>query len=203
FFGATPEILARIINKKIEVDAIAGSINRGDTDDNDSKFENELLNSKKDLDEHKFVIDYLKSALNNIGENISFNEKPSVKKLKNIQHLLTKISADLKNTSGIMNILSELHPTPAVCGIPKEAALNLIKKIENQRRGLYSGIIGWFNLNNEGEFAVSIRSAVTKGNKLTTFAGNGIVEGSEPDEEFKETEMKLKPILSLFNEKKD
>jgi menaquinone-specific isochorismate synthase len=101
-----------------------------------------------------------------------------------------------------MEILSELHPTPAVCGYPKETALNLIKKIENQRRGLYSGIIGWFNPNNEGEFAVAIRSAVTYGNKLIAYAGSGIVEGSEPDAEFEETEMKLKPILSLFNEKK-
>jgi len=203
FFGATPELLARISNHKIEVDAIAGSINRGATDDEDKKLETILLNNKKDLDEHQYVRDHLTNALKNFGDNISFNKTPSVKKLKNIQHLLTKITAELKDTSRIMSILSELHPTPAVCGFPKDAALNLIKKIENQKRGLYSGIIGWFNLNNEGEFAVSIRSAVTRGNKLSAFAGNGIVEGSEPDDEFEETEMKLKPILSLFNEKKD
>ncbi len=203
FFGATPELLARISNNKLEVDAIAGSINRGETDMEDKKLETELLNNKKDLDEHQYVLEHLIAALNNIGNNINFNKTPSVKKLKNIQHLLTNISAELKDNTSVMNILSELHPTPAVCGCPKEAALNLIKKIETQKRGLYSGIIGWFNLNNEGEFVVSIRSAITKGNKLIAFAGNGIVEGSDPDDEFEETEMKLKPILSLFNEKKD
>jgi len=203
FFGATPELLARISNHKIEVDAIAGSINRGTTDEEDSKLESNLLQSEKDIDEHQYVLEHLTKALNNIGINISLDKTPSVKKLKNIQHLLTKISAELKNDTSIMNILSELYPSPAVCGFPKDAALNFIKKIENQKRGLYSGIIGWFNLNNEGEFAVSIRSAITKGNKLIAFAGGGIVEGSDPDNEFEETELKLKPILSLFNEKKN
>ena len=202
FFGATPEVLARISGKAMEVDAIAGSINRGANDDEDKKLESELLNSKKNLDEHQYVIEHLTKALNNFG-TINFTKPPSVKRLRNIQHLFTKISVELKDTATIMSILNELHPTPAVCGFPKDASLNLVKKIENQKRGLYSGIIGWFNLNNEGEFAVSIRSALTRGNKLWAFAGNGIVEGSDPDDEFEETEMKLKPILSLFNEKKD
>ncbi|RPI74392.1 MAG: isochorismate synthase, partial [Ignavibacteriales bacterium] len=208
FFGATPELLAKISDKKIELNAIAGSAKRGTSPEDDSKLESELLNNKKDLDEHSYVLEHLKETLKNFSENISYDKIPSVKKFKNIQHLSTRISASLKDNSGIMNILKEVHPTPAVCGYPKETALNLIKKTESQKRGLYSGIIGWFNFNNEGEFAVSIRSAITKGNKLTAYAGGGIVEGSEPDAEFEETEMKLKPILSLFterseNEKKD
>lgn len=203
FFGATPELLTRIYDNKIEVDAIAGSIDRGGTNEEDNKFESDLLNSKKDFNEHQYVLEHLITNLKNISKNISFSDAPEVKKLKNIQHLFTKISAELKDNTGLMNLLKQLHPTPAVCGFPKDAALNLIKKIENQRRGLYSGIIGWFNFNNEGEFSVSIRSALTKGNKLIAYAGSGIVEGSEPDSEFEETELKLKPILSLFNEKKD
>jgi menaquinone-specific isochorismate synthase len=199
FFGATPELLTKISNSGIEVDAIAGSIDRGKTDEEDAHLESMLLSSKKDLDEHRYVLEHLISALKTVGDNITFGETPSVKKLKNIQHLNTKIKADIKSSTSIMNILKELHPTPAVCGFPKDSALNQIKKVENLKRGLYSGIIGWFNLNNEGEFAVSIRSAITSGNKLSAFAGSGIVEGSEPDAEFDETEMKLKPILSLFS----
>ena len=209
FFGITPELLARVSVNKIEADAIAGSNNRSTSAAEDSKLEADLLNSKKDLDEHQYVLNHFTSAFKKFSENITFNAKPSVKKLKNIRHLLTKITADLKDDASLMNILKELHPTPAVCGYPKDAALNLIKKIENQKRGLYSGIVGWFNLNVNGEFAVSIRSAISRGNKLIAYAGSGIVEGSTPDAEFEETEMKLKPILSLFserpagNEKKD
>lgn len=203
FFGATPELLARVSDRKLEAEAVAGSISRGSSNDEDRKLETALLNSKKDIDEHQYVLDYLLNSLKDISKNILFNEKPSVRKLKNIQHLLTNITAELNDDTSLMSVLKELHPTPAVCGFPKDTALNLIKKIENQKRGLYSGIIGWFNLDNEGEFSVSIRSALIKGNKLTAFAGGGIVENSDPDAEFEETEMKFKPILSLFNEKKD
>ncbi len=203
FFGATPELITKLSGGKIHIDAIAGSIGRGKTDLEDLELEKILTSNKKDLEEHRYVLEHFKSVIDNFGENIALDEFPSVKRLKNIQHLLTTIVGDLKPDTSIMNILRELHPTPAVCGFPKDTALNLIKKIENQRRGLYSGIIGWFNFNNEGEFAVAIRSAVTYGNKLVAYAGSGIVEGSEPESEFEETEMKLKPILSLFDEKKD
>jgi menaquinone-specific isochorismate synthase len=203
FFGATPELLAKISKHKLSMDAIAGSTGRSVSGNEDSRLETDLLSSKKNLNEHQYVFNYLTNVLKKIGKDITYNENPSVKKLKNIQHLSTKISAELKDEISLINIIKELHPTPAVCGYPKDQALNLIKKIENQKRGLYSGIIGWFNQNGEGEFAVSIRSAVTRGNKLTAYAGGGIIEGSEPDAEFEETEMKLKPILSLFNEKKD
>jgi len=201
FFGATPELLTKISGGQIEVDAIAGSIERGESEAEDIQLEKKLSLNKKDLEEHRYVLDQLKISLKNIGEDLTFNETPSVKKLKNIQHLVTKMTAKINNGISIMSILKELHPTPAVCGFPKDTALNLIKKLESQRRGLYSGIIGWFNLYNEGEFAVAIRSAVTTANKLAAYAGGGIVEGSEPDAEFEETEIKLKPILSLFNEK--
>ena len=203
FFGATPELIAKLSDGKIHIDAIAGSIGRGKTELEDLELEKILTSNKKDLDEHRYVLEHFRNVIDNFGENITLDEIPSVKRLKNIQHLLTKIVGDLKPDTSVMNILRELHPSPAVCGFPKDAALNLIKRIENQRRGLYSGIIGWFNFNNEGEFAVAIRSAVTYGNKLVAYAGNGIVEGSEPDVEFEETEMKFKPILSLFDEKKD
>lgn len=203
FFGATPELITKLSGGKIEIDAVAGSIGRGKTEKEDKGLEETLTTNKKDLDEHRYVLEHIKNVINNIGDKITLNETPSVKKLKNIQHLLTKTSANLKPDTSIMEILSELHPTPAVCGFPKDVALNLIKKNENQRRGLYSGIVGWFRPDNEGEFAVAIRSAVTYGNKLIAYAGSGIVKGSEPDAEFEETEMKLKPILSLFNEKKD
>jgi menaquinone-specific isochorismate synthase len=201
FFGASPELLARVFPDKIEIDAVAGSTARGSTEQEDNNLGRELASSDKSIKEHAYVLEHIKEVASSVSDEISFEEIPSVKKLKNIQHLFTRINVELKNDISIMNILKELHPTPAVCGFPKDTAVNLIKKIENQKRGLYSGITGWFNLYNEGEFAVAIRSALTYGNKLIAYAGSGILEGSEPDTEFNETEMKLQPILSLFNEK--
>jgi menaquinone-specific isochorismate synthase len=204
FFGATPEMLALFSKNKIELIAMAGSARRGKTEKEDLQEEKELIKSQKNLNEHKYVVDDIKNSISNFTSNFSCSINPIVKKLTNIQHLSSNISADINPGVTLMNLLKEIHPTPAVCGYPRESALNFIKKSESHQRGLYSGIIGWFNLTDEGEFAVAIRSALTYNNKLIAYVGGGIVEGSDPEDEFEETEMKLKAITSLFiNENKN
>ncbi|MHB8339482.1 MAG: isochorismate synthase [Ignavibacteriaceae bacterium] len=200
FFGATPEKLAKFYNGNLEVDALAGSAPRGNTPEDDLKIEMELLNDKKNYNEHSFVIDHIKDSISNFSSNIVVETNSHVRKLANIQHLWTKISASLDSSYTFHTLLKELYPTPAICGLPKDVSLQLIKKLEGYKRGLYSGIIGWFNFNDEGEFVIGIRSALTINNKLIAFAGCGIVENSDPDAEYQETELKLKTILSLFNE---
>ena len=100
----------------------------------------------------------------------------------------------------MFKIISSLFPTPAVCGIPKDLSLKMIEKSEDFDRGLFSGAVGWFNADNYGEFFVTIRSALIKEDKLYAYAGCGIVEGSDPKEEYEESILKLKPILSLFDD---
>jgi len=132
-------------------------------------------------------------------DKVEIDKNPIVKKLPNIQHLQTSVTGKLKSKDLIFKIISSLFPTPAVCGIPKEQSLKMIEKTEDFDRGLFAGVIGWFNADNYGEFFVTIRSALVKDNKLYAYAGCGIVEGSDPKEEYEETQLKLKPILSLFN----
>ncbi len=204
FFGATPEKLVEFKNGKIEIDALAGSAPRGSNPDEDAKLEKYLLNDGKNLNEHNIVIDHIKKSIIKHAQDLTIEKHYSIKKLANIQHIWSKISAKLLPSSSMLNLLKELFPTPAVCGFPKEAALQIIKKMEGYKRGLYAGIIGWFNFNDEGEFVVAIRSALTTNNKLIAYAGSGIVENSDPETEFKETELKLKTIMSLFiNENKN
>ena len=202
FFGATPERLVKFYNGILQIEALAGSASRGKTEEEDLVFEKNLLNSEKDIREHDFVVNHITDSISAHVEELTIDKKHLIKKLNNIQHISTSISAKMNSHNTPLNIVKELFPTPAVCGMPKEVSLNLIKKFENYYRGLYSGIIGWFNFNDEGEFAVAIRSALTYGNKLIAFAGCGIVEKSDPDSEYEETELKLKPILSIFNENK-
>ncbi len=198
FFGATPEKLAKFSNGRIEIDALAGSAARGNDPAEDALLESTLLNDAKNLNEHNIVIDYIKESISGITVNLKLEKHCAIKKLANIQHIWSKITAEIDSTSSMFGLLKELFPTPAVCGLPRDTALHLIKKSEGYKRGLYSGIIGWFNLDNEAEFAVALRSALTTGNKLTAYAGGGIVLDSDPDSEYKETELKLKTILSLF-----
>ena len=198
FFGATPEILGKFSQGEVQFDALAGSAPRGRNEKEDKEFEMKLFASAKDRAEHNFVIDHIKNALSSVCKEITEKEKLTVKKLSNIQHLLTIISAKLKPESSLFSVIKKIYPTPAICGSPQNKALHFIKKHENFRRGLYSGIIGWFNLENEGDFVVALRSALTYGNMLIAYAGSGIVQNSEADPEFAETELKLKPIMSLF-----
>ncbi len=203
FFGASPERLAYFNNSNIYIDALAGSAERGKTSEEDKKIEEKILRSKKNLNEHQYVVDFLKNVLSNYSEEVKIDNFCSVKKLNNIQHLMTDVSAVISNDNSIFHILKEIYPTPAICGFPKDESLSIVKKLEHQKRGLYSGIVGWFNLNDTGEFIIAIRSALQINNKVIAYAGGGIVSDSDPDEEYKETELKLKPILSLFkNENK-
>ncbi len=202
FFGASPEKLAKVSNGWVEADALAGSISRGNTPEEDLKLEAELLNSEKNLKEQKAVVEFIRDSFSSFSEEIIYNEKPQIRKLANIQHLWTPIKARLKTNSSIFSILKDIHPTPAICGVPWTNALVSIKKMENHSRGLFAGMVGWFNFDNEGEFAVAIRSAILKADHVHAFAGCGIVEGSDPESEFEETELKLQPILSLFKDEK-
>ncbi len=200
FFGATPEKLVKISGGIWEIDALAGSAPRGKSDEEDLTLEQALINDPKNLNEHNFVIKHIKESIASYCRNIKVNDEHSIRKLANIQHIWTKITAESDDPVPMLLLLKDLHPTPAVCGLPKDIALQFIKKNEGYRRGLYSGIVGWFNFNNDGDFAVAIRSALTTGNKLIAFAGGGIVNSSDPDEEFNETELKLNPIMALFED---
>jgi menaquinone-specific isochorismate synthase len=198
FFGVSPERLLKISDGIVETESLAGSIKRSANAREDILLSEQLLKSSKNLHEQQLVTDYITAKLEKYSYNITFNNKPELVKLENIQHLKTKFKALLKNDKFFYDLIKELHPTPAVCGFPKEAALNFILKNEGYERGLYSGIAGWFNLFEEGEFAVAIRSALINRKKLYTFSGCGIVEGSDAESEYEETEIKLKPILTIF-----
>jgi len=200
FFGASPERLIKFQNKKVTIDILAGSVSRGKNEEEERKFEMEMISSSKLQHEHDLVVHQMKKAISKYVSKI-YTHKIPFKKLFNIQHLHTILQSELLDDTNIFEIIEAIYPTGAICGEPKDKALSLLKKIEGYKRGLYSGIIGYFNLDDEGEFVIGIRSALLHENKLFVCAGCGIVEGSDPEIEFEETELKLKAILSLFDAK--
>ncbi len=194
FFGASPEKFLSVRDNNIEIDALAGSAPGNSTD-----IESELLN-KKNIKEHKYVIDFIGEAISKYAYDIRVDTSPQIKKLKNVQHLYTKINAKLNEDRNVLNLIDSMFPTPAVCGLPKQIARETINEIEKFDRGLFSGLIGWIDINFNCEFAVAIRSALYKKGELYLYAGAGIVEESVPEEEYDETEMKFHTILNLFHE---
>lgn len=198
FFGSSPELLAAFDKSDFRTEALAGSINRGSDEYEDSDLALLLSASIKNKKEHDFVIDHLRDNLQKHLIEIVIDETPVIKRLKNIQHLQTKINGKLKHQGKYFKIIQSIFPTPAICGIPTNLALNELELLEGFDRGLFSGIVGNFNLYGKAEFFVALRSALISNDILSAFAGCGIVEESVPEEEFQETELKLKPITSLF-----
>lgn len=198
FIGATPERLLQIRNGHLLTEAIAGSAPRGQTAGEDAKFARELLESEKDLHEHICVRDSILRRLEKVGVHGRAEANAQILLLANVQHLRTRIEAEVGESVHLLDILPEMHPTPAVGGSPREAAVPCIAELEQLERGLYAGVVGWFNHLNEGEVVVGIRSALIEGQTARLYAGAGIVEGSDPRKEMRETDIKLRALLDVL-----
>ncbi|EFH86797.1 isochorismate synthase [Ktedonobacter racemifer] len=195
FVGATPERLVSAQEGRMRTMALAGSAPRGHTPAEDEYIGQQQLYGTKIRQEHQFVIDLIRESLSELCNQIEIGEQPHVRKLKNIQHLETSIEGRLKPGHNLLEAVARLHPTPAVGGLPREAALKEIRDHEELDRGWYAGPLGWIDTRGNGEFAVALRSALLTGAKATLFAGNGIVASSDPEAEYTETNWKLPVML--------
>ena len=202
FFGSSPEMFLKVEGKIAEVESVAGSAPRSKKPVTDTKYEKFLQSSEKNRQEHIFVSKFISDILIQYSDKVKIIEEKQIRKLDNIQHLITRISAELNNKTNILELIDSLFPTPAVCGVPKEKAMQLIRNLEKHDRGLYSGLIGLMDFNGGCELAVSIRSALVKDNVVYAFAGAGLIKSSNSEEEFFETELKLNTILSLFRDER-
>jgi menaquinone-specific isochorismate synthase len=198
FIGASPERLVRVSKATLETEALAGSIRRGASASEDAALAAALLRSDKDLREHREVLDDIVARLTPLGIVPEFPAQPHIRRLANVQHLDTPVHAALPDTVHLLDVLAAMHPTPAVGGSPREAAVAQIRGLEGFPRGLYAGALGWLNARGGGEFFVGIRSALVHGSTARVFAGAGIVSGSTPEKEFAETELKFKAMLDAL-----
>lgn len=200
FIGATPERLARVSRGILETEALAGSAPRGGSASEDARHGGALLRSEKDRREQRLVLESICRRLAPLGLQAEFPAEPMLRKLANVQHLLTPVRAALPDGVRLLDVLARLHPTPAVGGSPRAAAVARIRELEGFSRGLYAGALGWLNARGGGEFFVGLRSALIDGAAARLFAGAGIVAGSDPAAELAETDLKFRALLSALAE---
>jgi len=198
FMGASPERLVSLNSRRILTDGLAGSTARGESAVEDLTLGRQLMASEKERSEHNFVVEDIRNSLQNWSRRVRHPDTPLLKKLNNVQHLYTPITAEVERDISIHQLIESLHPTPAVGGFPKEQAVRHITSIEGVDRGWYAGPVGWFNLSGNGEFAVAIRSALVNGSHARLYAGSGIVRDSDPEREWQETIIKLRPMLDAI-----
>lgn len=198
FLGATPETLFKKEGLRLASEAIAGTIRRGKNEKEDSQFEDILVNSPKNFHEHKIVVDGILKSLSPLCVKIEKDPKFNILKLRGKQHLVTRMRGELRSFVTTDQLLSALHPTPAVGGSPKEEVIERIAELEPFSRGWYAAPVGYVGYDSS-EFAVAIRSGLIQKNQLSLFAGAGIVEGSKIDDEWEEIEHKISNFLEVFN----
>ncbi|AFZ14674.1 isochorismate synthase [Crinalium epipsammum PCC 9333] len=198
FIGASPERLISIKNQQLFTDSLAGSAPRGTTAIEDAEFGDRLLSSEKERREHLVVLDFITQRLTKLGLAPVSPQLPQLLKLANIQHLWTPIQARMPSCVHPLEIVAELHPTPAVAGLPRKIACQQIRTFELFERSLYAAPIGWVDHQGNSEFIVGIRSALIDGDRARLYAGAGIVAGSEPDKELAEIQLKLQALLKAL-----
>lgn len=195
--GSSPETLARTTGGTVTARVLAGSAARGADATADATAASTLAASRKDAEEHAFAIRSVLESLAPISASLT-STSPFPLRLPNLWHLASDVTGTLTRGSSALDIIAALHPTAAVAGAPTAVALDIIAELEPFDRGRYAGPVGWVDGNGDGEWAVALRCAQVDGERVTAYAGAGIVAGSEPARELAETTLKLRPIVEAF-----
>jgi len=199
--GATPELLVQRCRDRVASRVLAGSAaanaNRTDND----QAANDLLASAKDLAEHTYAVRSVAHALAIHCTDMHVPASPRVLQLPNVQHLATDIRGYLADGASALALAASLHPTAAVCGTPTERARGVIEEMEQTDRGRYSGPVGWFDTNGDGEFAIALRCAQISdsGTEARLLAGCGLVADSDANAEYAESEIKLDAMRRVLD----
>lgn len=197
FFSQTPEQLMEVDNQVLSTKAVAGTIKRTNDEEEDKQLLNAFLQDKKNLHEHRFVVQSILDDIEPYVDDVDYNQHPKILKNDHLYHLYTEISGTLKNKTYI-GLLDRLHPTPALGGYPKEKAVDFIEQREFGTRGLYGAPVGYIDMEDNCQFIVAIRSMLIKQNQATLFAGCGIIKQSEPESELAETTLKFTPMMNAL-----
>ncbi len=199
--GASPEMLVRRERGLATSRVLAGTIRRSGSEETDLKLASSLARSSKNLAEHELAVASVAEALAPLCSGMNVPESPYVLELPNVLHLATDVTAVAHKKASALRLAAALHPSAAVCGTPTAVARAAIAELEGLDRGRYSGPVGWIDTNGDGEWAIALRCGMVDPadpRRIALFAGCGIVEGSDPDEELAETRAKLVPMLTAL-----
>ncbi len=189
WMGATPETLISVKKDTFKTMALAGT--QSFTGSLDVKWH------QKEFDEQQFVTDYIRKQLQGKVTELAFSN-PNTVKAGNLLHLRTDISGIIKNKEDLKTLIDSLHPTPAVCGLPKETAKQFILEHEHYDREFYTGYLGELNLNKSSSLYVNLRCMKIDNTIASVFVGGGITKDSNANNEWQETVEKSKVIKSCL-----
>ncbi|WP_292769472.1 isochorismate synthase [Microbacterium sp. UBA3486] len=193
--GASPELIAAVEGTRLRSLPLAGPAARHDDPRADDAARAALTSSAKDRHEHAVLVSALAERLRPFAPTLAVPAEPVIVETPRLWHLGTPIEGELLPGATVLEVAAAVHPTPAVCGTPTAAARDLIRILEPEDRGLYAGLVGWMDSSGDGEWALALRGIHVSGTTARLHAGAGIVAGSDPVAEHRETAAKLGSAL--------
>ena len=191
--GSSPESLVSVKGEKVITNPIAGTRKRGETPEIDSALEKELMEDKKELAEHVMLVDLGRNDIGKVSKigSVNVSDFMKIEKFSHVMHITTKVVGDIKETHDAFDAIAACLPAGTVSGAPKIRAMEIIEDLEDFKRGIYSGAVGYFSYGGDMDVAIALRTLILKGKTAYLQAGAGIVYDSVPETEFEEVQNKL------------
>ncbi len=200
--GSSPEMLMRLENGVVESYPIAGTRGRGKTPEEDKQLEEELLNDEKELAEHLMLVDLARNDIGKISkkDTVELKEYNEIRKFSHLQHIVSHVTGVLSDELDAIDSFMSLFPAGTLSGAPKIRAMEIIYSKEKYARGPYGGAVGYFSLNGNADFAITIRTLTTQDDRAEIQAGAGIVYDSVPEREHEECNKKKGALIQALKE---
>lgn len=197
--GSSPESFVKVKGQTVVTNPIAGTIKRGATEAEDYKNEQQLINDEKEISEHSMLVDLGRNDIHRVSEIASskIEKLMAIERYEHVMHIVSEITGKLKSNYSPMTVIASLLPTGTVSGAPKLRAIQRIYEAQTQKRGVYSGGIGYINCNHDLDFALAIRTMMIDETYINVEAGCGVVYDSIPEKELEETKLKAKSLLEV------
>ena len=203
--GSSPENLVKLDGEVIETRPIAGTIKRGENREEDEYFAEKLLDDPKERAEHIMLVDLSRNDIGRVSEkgSVKIGNLMYIEKYSHVQHIVTSVVSKIKKGLDAFDLIKAVYPAGTLTGAPKVRAMEIINELEESKRGIYGGGIGYFGFLEEGlcdrmEFCITIRTALFKKDAAYIQAAGGIVYDSTPENEFAETENKLRHLITAL-----
>jgi anthranilate synthase component 1 len=200
--GSSPEPLIRAHDKSLEVIPIAGTRHRSTDPEKDKKLAEDLLNDPKELAEHVMLVDLARNDIGRIAEygSVKVRDFKTIQRYSHVMHIISRVIGKLKSGFSVIDAFKSAFPAGTVSGAPKIRAMEIINELEPEKRGIYSGAVGYFDFRGNMDMCIAIRTLVANKERLFYQAGAGIVADSNPENEYQETVNKTGALRRAIQE---
>ena len=203
--GASPETLVKLEGRTLHTFPLAGTRPRGKTETEDRNLEKDLLNDPKELAEHNMLVDLGRNDIGRISEfgSVKVEKYHSIERFSHVMHIGSTVRGTIREDLDAMDAIDSILPAGTLSGAPKIRACELINSLENNKRGIYGGAIGYIDFAGNLDTCIAIRIAYKKNGKIFIRSGAGIVADSDPDKEYTECINKAAAVVRAIEQAED